>query len=115
MLVIISIRFVVLASNSVHMYYYMDQAGRVPETQEMLTLPSGEMVRLERCVDNDHDDTRQVEPSSPTWGLDIQCGRGTDFSYGPWADRQREQLYKFFFPSDFQPMTVTEPPRPGEL
>ena len=34
----------VLASNSVHMYYYMDQAGRVPETQEMLTLPSGEMV-----------------------------------------------------------------------
>ena len=91
--------FVVLASNTVHMYYYMDQAGRVPETQEMLTLPSGEMV----------------EPPSPTWGLDIQCGRGTDFSYGPWADRQREHLYKFFFPSDLQPMAVTEPPRPGEL
>ena len=41
---LILLRFVVLASNSVHMYYYMDQAGRVPETQEMLTLPSGEMV-----------------------------------------------------------------------
>lgn len=50
MLVIIVIRFVVLASNSVHMYYYMDQAGRLPETQEMLTLPSGEMVRLKRDV-----------------------------------------------------------------
>ena len=41
---LILLRFVVLASNSVHMYYYMDQAGRVPETQELLTLPSGEMV-----------------------------------------------------------------------
>lgn len=36
--------------------------------------------------------------TSPLWGLDIKCGKGTDFSYGPWADRQREHLYKFFFP-----------------
>ena len=36
--------FVVLASNTVNLYYYMDQAGRVPETQEMLCLASGEMV-----------------------------------------------------------------------
>lgn len=49
------------------------------------------------------------------WGLDIQCGKGTDFSYGPWADRQRELLYKFFFPADYQPMTVTPTPRPGDL
>lgn len=25
----------------------------------------------------------------PCWGLDIVCGKGTDFNYGPWADRQR--------------------------
>ena len=91
--------FVVLASNTVNLYYYMDQAGRVPETQEMLCLASGEMV----------------EPPSPIWGLDIQCGRGTDFSYGPWADRQRELLYKFFFPPDFQPMVISDPPQPGDL
>ena len=36
--------FVVLASNRVQLYWYMDQAGRVPEIQEMLCLPSGEMV-----------------------------------------------------------------------
>lgn len=36
--------------------------------------------------------------TAPLWGLDIKCGKGTDFSYGPWADRQREHLYKFFFP-----------------
>jgi hypothetical protein len=71
----------------------------------------------------------------PDWGIDIKCGKGTDFSYGPWADRQRELIYKFFFPQvkinrnlklnvasillfltfkDYQPMVVTEDPRPGE-
>lgn len=35
-----------------------------------------------------------------------QCGKGTDFSYGPWADRQREHLFKFFFPQDYQGLKV---------
>lgn len=43
-----------------------------------------------------------------------QCGKGTDFSYGPWADRQREHLFKFFFPNDYQNMKVTKPLKPGE-
>jgi hypothetical protein len=38
---------------------------------------------------------------------DIKCGKGTDISYGPWADRQREFLYKFFFPQDYQPLQVS--------
>ena len=25
----------------------------------------------------------------PCWGMDVKCGKGTDLSYGPWADRQR--------------------------
>ena len=70
--------FVVLSSNTVHFYYYMDEPGLVPERTEMLCLPNGDMV----------------EPAPPSWGLDIHCGKGTDFSYGPWADRQRESLYK---------------------
>ena len=77
----------------------MDQAGLVPENSEMLCLPSGEMV----------------EPAPPSWGIEIKCGKGTDFSYGPWADRQRELLYKFFFPSDFQPMEAYKTPEPGDL
>lgn len=44
----------------------------------------------------------------------LQCGKGTDFSYGPWADRQRENLFKFFFPNDCQSMKVTKPLKPGE-
>ena len=44
----------------------------------------------------------------------VQCGRGTDFSYGPWADRQRDSLFRFFFPASYEPQRVTSPPRPGE-
>ena len=39
--------------------------------------------------------------------LCCQCGKGTDISYGPWADRQKDHLYKFFFPSDYQPLKVS--------
>lgn len=50
--------------------------------------------------------------TSPGWGLDIKCGKGTDFSYGPWADRQREHLYNFFYPKDYQLMEMTKKPEP---
>ena len=70
----------------VRLYYYQDEAGLVPEHTQLLTTASGDLV----------------EPASPCWGLDITCEKATDFSYGPWADRQREMLYKFFFPPDYQ-------------
>lgn len=104
----------VVSSQEVNCYYYMDEAGIVPD--------------------------REDEFPVPDWGVDIKCGKGTDFSYGPWADRQRELIFKFFFPQvndniqndrkyfclkiiirflslfyqDFQPMLVTQKPRPGE-
>ena len=53
----------------------------VPEHVELLTLPSGEMV----------------EPAQPSWGLDIKCGKGTDISYGPWADRFFFLIKKIIF------------------
>ncbi|XP_046668210.1 transmembrane protein KIAA1109 homolog isoform X3 [Homalodisca vitripennis] len=90
--------FVVLSSNNVELYYYMDEPGLVPEQPEMLQLANGDIV----------------ESAPPIWGMDIKCGKGTDFSYGPWADRQREHLFKFFFPQDCQPLKVTKAPLPGE-
>ncbi|KAK4290467.1 hypothetical protein Pmani_036628 [Petrolisthes manimaculis] len=48
----------------------------------------------------------EVTAPTPVWGLDIQCEKGTNLSYGPWADRQREQLFLFFFPQDYQTMKV---------
>ncbi len=80
--------FVVLSSNTIDFYYYMDEPGIVPEVPLMIELANGDVV----------------ECHAPVWGLDIRCGKGTDFSYGPWADRKREQLFKYFYPPDYQPM-----------
>uniref|UniRef100_A0A182M138 Fragile site-associated protein C-terminal domain-containing protein n=1 Tax=Anopheles culicifacies TaxID=139723 RepID=A0A182M138_9DIPT len=90
--------FVVMMSNLMELYFYMDEAGIVPEEPVTLTLANGDVV----------------EAAPPVWGIDIKCGKGTDFSYGPWADRQRDHLFKFFFPPDYQPMAVTKPPKPGD-
>lgn len=43
---------------------------------------SGE--EAETCSEGD-----KLQDLPPCWGLDIVCGKGTDFNYGPWADRQR--------------------------
>nr|CAD7425599.1 unnamed protein product [Timema monikensis] len=90
--------FVVLSSNNMELYYYMDETGLVPEEPEMLQLANGDIV----------------ESAPPIWGMDIKCGKGTDFSYGPWADRQREHLFKFFFPNDYGSLKVTKAPQRGE-
>ncbi|XP_038111246.1 transmembrane protein KIAA1109 isoform X3 [Culex quinquefasciatus] len=90
--------FVVMMSNNIELYTYMDECGVVPEEPVTLTLTNGDVV----------------EAAPPIWGIDIKCGKGTDFSYGPWADRQRDHLFKFFFPPDYQAMQVTKPPKPGD-
>ncbi|XP_058820213.1 bridge-like lipid transfer protein family member 1 isoform X3 [Topomyia yanbarensis] len=90
--------FVVMMANNMELYFYMDEVGLVPEEPVTLTLANGDVV----------------EAAPPVWGIDIKCGKGTDFSYGPWADRQRDHLFKFFFPPDYQAMQVTKPPKPGD-
>uniref|UniRef100_H2RRI5 Bridge-like lipid transfer protein family member 1 N-terminal domain-containing protein n=1 Tax=Takifugu rubripes TaxID=31033 RepID=H2RRI5_TAKRU len=93
--------FVVMQSNDVDIYYYQDEPGLVPVEEE-----DGEEAET-----SSEDDKLQDLP--PCWGLDIVCGKGTDFNYGPWADRQRDCLWKFFLPADYQPMKVTEAAQPG--
>ncbi|XP_077476639.1 bridge-like lipid transfer protein family member 1 [Stigmatopora argus] len=94
--------FVVMQSNDVDIYYYQDEPGVVPVEQE-----SGEEAETPS-----EDDKLQDLP--PCWGLDIVCGKGTDFNYGPWADRQRDCLWKFFLPADYQDMKVTEMAQRGQ-
>ncbi|KFM73890.1 hypothetical protein X975_01874, partial [Stegodyphus mimosarum] len=91
--------FVVFQSNFVDLYYYQDEPGIVTAEPEMVELADGDVVQ---------------RSTAPLWGLDIKCGKGTDFSYGPWADRQREHLYKFFFPQDYQTLGVTKQSDVGE-
>ncbi|XP_060035101.1 bridge-like lipid transfer protein family member 1 isoform X6 [Erinaceus europaeus] len=93
--------FVVMQSNDVDVYYYMDEPGLVPEEREETA--EGEMSG-EAC---------KLQDLPPCWGLDIVCGKGTDFNYGPWADRQRDCLWKFFFPPDYQVLKVSEIAQPG--
>uniref|UniRef100_H3AGP3 Bridge-like lipid transfer protein family member 1 n=1 Tax=Latimeria chalumnae TaxID=7897 RepID=H3AGP3_LATCH len=93
--------FVVMQSNIVEIYYYQDEPGLVPEETE-------ENADGELC-----DEDSKLQDLPPCWGLDIVCDKGTDFNYGPWADRQRDCLWKFFFPPDYQPMKVTEIAQPG--
>ncbi|KAH1010974.1 hypothetical protein HUJ04_000423 [Dendroctonus ponderosae] len=90
--------FVLMSSNDLELYFYMDEPGLVPEEPVLITLANGDIV----------------ESSPPQWGVDIKCGKGTNFSYGPWADRQREHLFKFFYPQDYVLMEVTKHPSPGE-
>ncbi|GBP70037.1 Uncharacterized protein KIAA1109 [Eumeta japonica] len=90
--------FVVMSSNYMEVYFYMDEPGLVPEQPVLLQLANGDVV----------------ESAPPIWGVDIKCGKGTDFSYGPWADRQREHLFKFFFPNDYKNLEVTPQPKPGD-
>ncbi|XP_064637366.1 bridge-like lipid transfer protein family member 1 isoform X3 [Lineus longissimus] len=91
--------FVVMQSTNVELYFHMDDPGLVPHEPEVLHLVDGDVV---------------TSPTFPIWGIDVKCGKGTDISYGPWADRQREHLWKFFFPADYDPMEVTRMPEPGQ-
>ncbi|CAH0548963.1 unnamed protein product [Brassicogethes aeneus] len=90
--------FVLMSTNEMELYFYMDEPGLVPLEPVLVTLANGDIV----------------ESSPPQWGVDIKCGKGTDFSYGPWADRQREHLFKFFYPQDYLPMELTKTPKPGD-
>lgn len=90
--------FVVMSSNYIEVYFYMDEPGLVPEHPVLLQLANGDVV----------------ESAPPIWGVDIKCGKGTDFSYGPWADRQRDHLFKFFFPPNYKNLEVTPQPKPGD-
>lgn len=91
--------FVVMMSNLLELYFYMDEPGLVPDAPVLFTLANGDTV----------------EAAPPVWGIEIKCGKGTDWSVGPWADRQRDHLFKFFYPNDCQPMVPTPAPQPGEL
>lgn len=90
--------FVVMSSNYIEVYFYMDEPGLVPEQPVLLQLANGDIV----------------ESAPPIWGVDIKCGKGTDFSYGPWADRQRDHLFRFFFPPNYKNLEVTPQPKPGD-
>ncbi|GFR72316.1 protein CSF1, partial [Elysia marginata] len=92
--------FVVMLSNDLEFYYYQDEPGIVPLEPEQIQMADGEVL---------------VKRTYPCVGVDIKCGKNTDFNYGPWVERQREVIWKFFYPADYQPLVPTKEAEPGEL
>ncbi|CAL1545950.1 unnamed protein product, partial [Lymnaea stagnalis] len=91
--------FVVMLSNHVDIYYYQDEPGIVQHELEQIQMADGEVL---------------IKRTYPCIGVDIKCGKNTDFNYGPWVDRQRELIWSFFFPPDYQPLVPTKRAEPGE-
>ncbi|KAJ7579122.1 hypothetical protein C8J56DRAFT_337033 [Mycena floridula] len=77
--------------------YYTDIVGDVPP----LPHPTGT------------NDSIGNGDAGPEWGVDIIIHRGS-LRFGPWADRQRAELQKIFFPPTFQNARETARLRPGD-
>ena len=102
--------FVVMSSHDTRLHYYQDQPGYVAFASAGSSGGIGGGAAADAA-----DGCDSAADQNPYWGINIKCGKGTNLSYGPWADRQRDHLYKFFFPSDYQIQNPTELPQPGQL
>ena len=71
---------------SIAVSFFWDVPGKVPSVTGIRNAPPPE---FKSDINGD---------IPPEWGLDIRV-RGGDINYGPWTDRQRVDLQRFFFPS----------------
>lgn len=61
--------------NATYFWRYLDiLTGIVQHEPEQIQMADGEVL---------------VKRTYPCVGIDIKCGKNTDFNYGPWVDRQR--------------------------
>jgi hypothetical protein len=83
----------IVDSPAASLCYYWDEPGKVPMTL-------GPQASFGDTAD------------APEWGLEITI-KGAVINYGPWADRQRAELQKVFFPTLCKDSEPATPPRPG--
>ncbi|THH20420.1 hypothetical protein EW146_g951 [Bondarzewia mesenterica] len=88
----------ILEAPALELSYYADAVGVVPADQRI--------VESEGCDVGNGD-------VSPEWGLDLVVHEGF-LRYGPWADRQRVELQRTFFPMAYQDIPQTAYLRPGK-
>ncbi|GLB37483.1 putative fermentation associated protein [Lyophyllum shimeji] len=81
--------------------YYFDVVGQVPEVPDH----SGSLGAGSTDIGNGD--------VAPDWGFDITIS-GAVIRYGPWADRQRVELQRIFFPSAYRDGEVTPALKPGD-
>jgi hypothetical protein len=88
----------IIETSDLELCYYTDVVGEVPSLGEGSPIFPG--------IGNGPD-------TDPEWGIDLVIQDGV-VRYGPWADRQRSELQKVFFPSTFQDNEKTGKLRPGD-
>ncbi|KAI9437708.1 hypothetical protein H4582DRAFT_1957102, partial [Lactarius indigo] len=88
----------VLEAPTLELSYYADAVGVVPAKQ--------------RPVDNEGCDIGNGDVS-PEWGFDLVVHGGI-LRYGPWADRQRAEIQRIFFPSTYNDAEQTRRLFPGD-
>ncbi|KAL0573201.1 Macrophage colony-stimulating factor 1 receptor [Marasmius crinis-equi] len=91
----------ILETPTLELLYYVDVAGEVPPLPHI----------------DDHISTTGLDVGNgdigPEWGVDLVVHGGT-LRYGPWADRQRAELQRTFFPPTYQDATPTPRLQPGD-
>ncbi|KAJ7680397.1 hypothetical protein DFH06DRAFT_1404238 [Mycena polygramma] len=88
----------ILEAPILELTYYTDVVGDVPS--------------LSHPVDTEPGDIGNGD-IGPEWGIDLIV-RGGFLRYGPWADRQRAELQRAFFPPTYQNTDETPRLKPGD-
>lgn len=91
---------IIVDSPNVTMNLYWDVPGLVPEP-----------FSLNENLSGDGEDINGDAP--PEWGLGLRIHGGL-ISYGPWADRLRQDLQPMFFPNSYKDATPAERLSPGQ-
>jgi hypothetical protein len=92
----------ILDSPQAYMSFYWDVVGTVPDR----TLQAD--MKRDNVLGNINGDP------PPEWGLDLSL-KGALVNYGPWADRQRADIQRVFFPSLCKDATPAKTLVPGQF
>ncbi|KAI0058067.1 hypothetical protein BV25DRAFT_1994498 [Artomyces pyxidatus] len=88
----------ILEAPVLELSYYLDAVGVVPTEEQ---------------ADGVHSCSFGNGGTPPEWGLDLVV-HGGFFRYGPWADRQRAELQRAFFPPAYQDLKPSPRVSPGD-
>nr|XP_039251251.1 transmembrane protein KIAA1109-like isoform X2 [Styela clava] len=97
--------FDLIHANIVSFKYMWDEPGKTG-----VPIDKSKFSKYEaKSSDMDSSDDNSV------WELEVRCERRLTMNYGPWADRQVNQLWRFFYPLDYKTQQITPESKQGEI
>ncbi|EAU91786.1 hypothetical protein CC1G_04554 [Coprinopsis cinerea okayama7 len=91
----------ILEAPSLELTYFVDVVGEVPPLPHVDPFSRGDIVDVGNGG------------TAPEWGFHLVVKSGF-IRYGPWADRQRAELQRAFFPPSYQDTQPTTRLKPGD-